>query len=219
MVTNNNACRLKSYYWYSSHIRTPSSCHSNKSSSTNGLRYTSMSFLGCFGPGISIGIMINFRFMHSHSGRLYMHRVTGQVLCPLLISPKGFMPSVLKPNLMFLASKAKSVNVLSIFLHYDPSAGCLNIESCLRSSLCHRINLALSLFLNRRFKCGIIGEYHMTLAGTFFRGRSPSTSPGSYFLSCNAMHNIWACIQILILITSVEDAVIGTCMYLLYLQS
>jgi hypothetical protein len=28
-----------------------------------------------------------------------------------------------------------------------------------------------------------------------------------------------ACIQILILITAVEDAVIGTCMYLLYLQS
>ena len=140
MVMNNNARRLKSSYLYSSHIRTPYSCHSNKSSSTNGLKYTSMSFSGCFGPGISIGIMMNFRFMHSHGGRMYMHRVTGQVLCPLLISPKGFMPSVLKSNLMFLASKAKSVYVLSIFLHCDPSA------------LCHRINLALSLFLNRRFK-------------------------------------------------------------------
>ena len=179
MVTNYNiARRLKSSCLYSSHIRTPSSCHSNNSSSTNGLKYTSMSFPGCFGPGISIGIMMNFHFMHSHGGRLYMHRVTGQVLCPLLISPKGFMPSVLKPNLMFLASKAKSVYVLSNFLHCDPSAGCLNIESCLRSSLCHRINLAFSLFLNKYFKHGIIGEYHMTLAGTLFRGHSPFTSLG-----------------------------------------
>src|SRR6185503_3768946 len=109
-------------------------CHSNNSSSTNGLKYTSMSFPGCFGPRISIGIMMNFRFMHSHGGRLYMHRVTGQVLCPLLISPKGFMPSVFKPNLMFLATKLKLVYVLSIFLHCDPSARCLNIESCLRFS-------------------------------------------------------------------------------------
>ena len=154
-----------------SHIRTPSSPQSNKSSSINGLRYTSMSFLCCVGPGISTGIMMNFRFMQSLGGRLYIQRVTGQVLWPLLISPKGFMPSVLKPNLMFLASKSNSGYVLSIFLHYDPSAGCLNIESFLRSSLCHRINLALSLFL--RFKCGIIGEYHMTFAGTLFREAPP----------------------------------------------
>ena len=170
MVTNNNARRLNSSCLYSSHIRTPSSRHSNNSSSINGIKYTSMSFSDCFGPGISIGIMMNFRFMHSHGGRLYMHRVTGQVLCPLLISPKGFMPSVLIPNLMFLASKAKSVYVLSIFLHCDPSAGCLNIESCLCSSLC--------LCSSKR---GIIVEYHMTLVGTLFQGRSPSTCPGSSF--------------------------------------
>src|SRR6185503_5275576 len=99
-----------------------------------------------------------------------------------LISPKGFMPSVLKPNFMFLESKSNSGYVLSIFLHCDPSAGCLNIESFLCSSLCHRINLALSLFLNRCFKCGIIGKYHMTFAGTLFQGGFPSTSPGSSFL-------------------------------------
>ena len=72
--------------------------------------------------------------------------------------------------------------VRSIYFSPLRSAGCLNIESFLRSSLCHRINLALSLFLNRRFKRGIIGEYHMTFAGTLFRGGSPSTSPGSSFL-------------------------------------
>jgi len=156
MVTNNNARRLKFSCRYSSHIRTPSSRQSNDSSSTNGLRYTSISLPGCFGPEISTGIMMNFHFKQSHGGRLYIHIVTGQVLCLLLISPKGFMPSILKANLMFLASSAKSLQVLSIFLHWEPSGGCLNIVSCLRSSLCHRISLACSLFLNRCFKRGIM---------------------------------------------------------------
>src|SRR5688572_32209679 len=122
---------------------------------------------------------MNFRFMHSQGGRLNIQRVTGQVLWPLLNSPNGLNPSVLKPNLMFLASLSKSGNVLSVDLHCAPSAGCLTISSSLRSSLCHRINLAFALFLNKRFKCGIIGKYHITFAGTLFLGDCPSTSPGS----------------------------------------
>ena len=165
IVTNNNARRLKFSCLYSSHIRTPSLPQSNKSSSTNGLSYTS--FLGCFGPGISTGIMMNFCFMQSHGGRLYIQRVTGQVLCPLLISPKGFMHPYSNRTLCFSHPNQIQGTFYLFFL---------------RSSLCHRINLALSLFLNRCFKCGIIGEYHMTLAGTLFRGFSPSTSPGSSFL-------------------------------------
>src|SRR3989337_489638 len=100
------------------------------------------------------------------------------------------MPSTLKPNHTFLVSPAKSPHVLSIFLHCDLSAGALNFPSFLRSSLCHRINLACSLFLNRHFNRGIIGAYHITLAGTLFLGRSPSISPGSsrLILYRNAPH-------------------------------
>src|SRR5664279_4164684 len=100
------------------------------------------------------------------------------------------MPSILRPNLKFLASPAKVGNSLSIFLHCEPSARCLNITSFLRSSLCHRNNLACSLFWNKRFNRGIIGAYHITLAGTLFLGRSPSTSPGSsrLILYRNAPH-------------------------------
>ena len=112
-------------------------------------------------------------------GRLYIQSVTGQVLWPLLCSPKGFMPSVLKPNLIFLALFANVGNVLSTFLHCDPSAGCLNILSCLRSFLCRRINLAFVLFMNKHFRHGIRGKYHITLAGTLFLTPIPSTSPGS----------------------------------------
>ena len=118
-----------------------------------------------------------------------MHRVMSRVLLELC-SPKRFMPSILRPNLKFLASPAKSLNSLSIFLHWNPSAGCLNIPSALRSSLCHRNNLACSLFLNKHFNRGIIGAYHITLAGTLFREGSPSTSPGSsaLILYRNAVH-------------------------------
>jgi hypothetical protein len=37
-----------------------------------------------------------------------MHIITGQVLYGFLISPKGFIPSVLRSNLIFLGSLEKS---------------------------------------------------------------------------------------------------------------
>src|SRR3954471_13878603 len=80
MVTKSNALRSNSCSVCSSHTRTPGLAHNSKSSSTNGLRYTSMSLPGCFGPWISTDIIMNFCFMHNQEGRLYMHRVTGQVL-------------------------------------------------------------------------------------------------------------------------------------------
>jgi hypothetical protein len=139
-----------------------------------------MSLRGYLGPWMSTDIIMNFHFMHNHGGRLSIHRVTGQVLWLVLWSPKGFIPSVLKANLRFLASSANSKNSLSIALYWDPSVGCLNMLSTLRSSLFHCNSFAWSLFLNRRFRRGIIGAYHITLAGIFFLGHSlPSTSPGS----------------------------------------
>src|SRR3954469_14329598 len=109
-----------------------------------------------------------------------MHRVTGQVLWLELCSPKGLMPSVFRPNLKFLASAAKSLKTLSIFLHCVPSAVCLDCPSDLRSSLCHRNNLACFLFMNRRFKRVIIETSHIPWAGPLSLVFSPSTSsPGS----------------------------------------
>src|SRR3954471_6560875 len=101
------------------------------------------------------------------------------------------MLSALKPNHTFLGSSSNSARYfLSIFLHCDPSAGCLKFPSFLRSSLCHCINMSCSLFLKRCFNRGIIGSYHITLAGTLFLGGSPSTSPGSsrLILYHNAPH-------------------------------
>ena len=92
---------------------------------------------------------------------------------------KGFMSSIFKPNLMFLPSSTNVGNVLSTFLHWDPSAVCLNILCCLRSSLCHRFNFAFILFMNKLSKHGIRGKYHITLVGTLFLTRTLSTSLGS----------------------------------------
>src|SRR3954463_4378287 len=93
------------------------------------------------------------------------------------------MPSALKANNTFVGSFANSSQYfLMIFLHCDPSVGALNFPSSLRSSLCHRINLACSPFLNRRFNRGIVGAYDITFTGTLFLGGSRSTSPGSSFL-------------------------------------
>ena len=80
MVTNSNTLRLNSSCLCSSHVHTPFSFHSYKSSSTNGLRYTSMSLPGCLGLWMRTGIIMNFCFMHIQGGRLYIHRVTGQGL-------------------------------------------------------------------------------------------------------------------------------------------
>ena len=47
---------------------------------------------------------------------MYIQSFTGQVLWPLLCAPKGFMPSVFKPNLIFLVSFANFGNVLSTLM-------------------------------------------------------------------------------------------------------
>src|ERR1041385_2544731 len=130
------------------------------------------------------------------------------------------MPSALKPNHTFLGSSPNSTRYfLSIFLHCDPSAGCLKFPSFLRSSLCHRINLACSLFMNRRFNHGIIGAYHITLAGTLFLGglavNITRVISSDLIPQCTAYR---ACVQILVR-TAVEDAVIRACTYLQHLQS
>ena len=96
--------------------------------------------------------------------RTYFDQFPRQVLCPLLISPKGFMPSVLKLNLMFLASKAKSVYVLSIFLHYDPSAQCLNIESCLRVLLWYT---AWWVLMSDGRCQGLVGQFGLVCGPSF----------------------------------------------------
>lgn len=129
-----------------------------------------MLLLGCFGPWMNGGIIIYFCFKHNQRSRLYIHRVTYQVLLPLLYSLKGFILVALKPNHTFYVSSTNSRNVMSTFCHFKPSMGCLNIASTLRYSLCNFIILACSLVQNKCFKHGIVGNYHMTLVYICFVG-------------------------------------------------
>src|SRR3954462_12004270 len=121
------------------------------------------------------------------------------------------MPSALKPKHTFLGSPPNSAwYFLSIFLHCEPSAGCLKFPSFLRSSLCHHNNLACSLFLNIRFNRGIIGAYHINLAGTFFLGglviafNIARVILSDLVPTCSAYRTF---IQSLVLLTTVHDTV------------
>src|SRR6266498_881309 len=93
--------------------------------------------------------------------------------------PKGFTPSVLSPNLIFLTSLAnRFLYFLSMFLHCTRSARCLsNSSSLLCSSAWHRIIWACLLFANKCFKCGTIGKHHITFVGVLlFLQFTPSES-------------------------------------------
>jgi hypothetical protein len=64
-----------------------------------------------------------FRFCINHGGRLYIVRITGHVLCLLLLSANGFIPSVLSANLTFLGSSARSRWLSLKSCHCFPSTG------------------------------------------------------------------------------------------------
>jgi hypothetical protein len=118
------AFRLKCSFLYSSHTLTPCS-QSFCMSSINGYKKTYISMPACLGPDMRVVNRRYFRLWHNRGGRLYMHIITGQVLCGFLISLKEFIPSVLTQNLIFLGSLEKSSSWLrSKCFHCLPSVGC-----------------------------------------------------------------------------------------------
>jgi hypothetical protein len=61
--------------------------------------------------------VVNRRYVllwHNHEERLYMNITTGKVLCGFLIPPKGLIPFVIRPNLIFLGSLEKSSSWLRL---------------------------------------------------------------------------------------------------------
>jgi hypothetical protein len=107
------AFRLKCSFLYSSHTLTPCS-QSLCMSSINDSKKTFISLIACLGPNMRVVNERYFHLWHNHGGRLHMHIITRQVLCGFLISLKGFIPSVLRPNLIFLGSLEKSSSWLRL---------------------------------------------------------------------------------------------------------
>jgi hypothetical protein len=121
----------------------------------------------CFGPNMRVLNRRYFRLWHNLGGRLYMHIITGQVLCAFLISPKGFIPLVLRSNLIFLGSLQKCWSWLtSKCFHWLPSAGC-QIFPCLIRWTCQSKSWASLALENICFKWSMIGRYLITRVGTF----------------------------------------------------
>jgi hypothetical protein len=127
-----------------------------------------MSTPGCVGPEIRMVSKMYFRFCINHGGRLYMVRITGHMLCLLLLSANGFIPSVLSVNLTFLGSSAKSRWLSLKSCHCFPSAGCQSFPSFLCSSeACQLISLASSGLASKHLNRSMTGRYHITKAGIF----------------------------------------------------
>jgi hypothetical protein len=106
------ALRVKFSYRYASQARAPS-FHSFYMSSIKDYNNTSISMTACFNSKIRVVGIRYFLLWHNYEGMLYRLRITGQVLCGFVISPKGFIPLVLKESLTFFGSfgKPKIVNV------------------------------------------------------------------------------------------------------------
>jgi hypothetical protein len=127
-----------------------------------------MSNPGCVGPEIGMVSKMYFRFYINHGGRLYMVRITGHVLCLLLISANGFIPSVLSANLTFLGSWTKSRWLSLKSCHCFQSTGCRSFPSFLCSSeACHHISLASSGLVNKHLNRSTRRRYHITKSGIF----------------------------------------------------
>jgi hypothetical protein len=121
----------------------------------------------CLGPDMRIVNRRYFRLWHSHAWRLYMHIITGQVLCGFLISLKGFIPSVLRPNLIFFGSLENSSSWLRLkCFHCLPSLGCQVFPSLFRWT-CQSKSWASLALESICFKLSMTGRYHITRAGTF----------------------------------------------------
>jgi hypothetical protein len=175
------AFSLKYSYWYWSHIRIPS-FQSFAISSISCSRNTSILMRACFGPRIRIDNIRYFLLWHNHVGILYITRMTGHVLCTVLFSPNGFIPSVLKANLIFLLSAENYRYWRSKIFHWVPSVGCrISTSFSLRFSEYQSISFTSLGLENTRFKWSITGRYHITKAWIFlfvmsYLSRSASSS-------------------------------------------
>src|SRR3954466_14780003 len=167
---------------------------------------------------MSTGIIMNFRFMHNQGGRLYKHRVTGQVLWLPLCSPKGLMPSALRPNHTFLASSGNSFPRLSF--DFSPLRPISEYS---------QLSVFLTVFSVPSHRLGILFVLEQTFQPWYYRsiphhlGRN--LLPGALALDITRVitadliaqcTTYRASVQILVL-TAVEDAIIRACMYLLHL--
>jgi hypothetical protein len=62
----------------------------------------------CLGQEIGVVNIRYFLLWHNYEGMLYKLRITGQVLCGFIISPKEFTLSVINATITFLGSLENS---------------------------------------------------------------------------------------------------------------
>jgi hypothetical protein len=159
------ALRVKVSRRYASQTQTHSS-HSFCMSSVKISKNISISMPACFSLEIRVFSIIYFLLWHNYIGMLYRPRITSQLLCGFIISPKGFILLVIKASLTFLISLENSGLLRSKLFNYRASVGCQSFPSFLRPSIaaCQIMSLASPMLENKCFKQSIIGRYHITRA-------------------------------------------------------
>jgi hypothetical protein len=112
-----------------------------------------------------------------------MGRITDQVLCGFIISPKGFILSVLKANLTFLGPLENLGQLRSKVFHCRVSIGCRSFLSfiCPSSAACQITSLASLPLESKRFKRSITCRYHITRARIFLSLTTSSPSSAAFF--------------------------------------
>ena len=121
-----------------------------------------MSLPGCRGPKINNDSIINFHFIHSHSGWLHVVRTTGQQLYVLLRELYGLILLTDKTRWRILRFDAKVGHFSSTNFNEGEPVGC---RSFLSTTLKPVKSLVVCDEWNIRLNLGIRGKYHKTFVG------------------------------------------------------
>jgi hypothetical protein len=131
-------------------------------------RNTSISMSACFRPWIRIDNIRYFLLWHNYVRMVYIVRMIGHVLCTVLFLLNGFIPSVLKINLIFLLTTPNCGYWRSKNFHWVPSVGCrISSSFSLWFTECQHTSSASLGLENTCFKRSISGRYHITKAEIF----------------------------------------------------
>jgi hypothetical protein len=209
----------------------------------SGSRNTSILMSACFRLWIRIDNIRYFLLWHNHVRMLYIARMTGHLLCRVLFSTNGFIPSVLKANLIFLLSAGNSGYWRSKFFHWVPSVGCqISSSFSLRFSECQCTSSASLGLENTCFKQSITGRYDITKVGIFLfvmsclsRSASSSTLSGPiavlflfFYLFLHSVgihmivtslvstHTTYRTPRVELILFAIQNTMVGTCVYFVH---
>lgn len=109
--------------------------------------------------------------IHNQSERLYTVNMIGQMEYNFAENPNGLNLSAHRPNMTFQGLEAKSIKLLSKYLHAWPWHGCIIVPNGGGLNLCHNIYFTVFWDINSYYSIRMIGKYRRTFLRTLLRCR------------------------------------------------